>query len=201
MKYAGQSKHCQTCPRCQKSPDTHSLAPIMSSPATDRAAKAFLDALHKHAGRGMDLRLETAKTEFMVGALVATVDSRVVKLVAHSGSHSLVESKFTRSGEFDMVKVFPTALDDELCYDVNGTRFRPSKPRTQCAASKLLNALFDPKGPHAGTVKKIEMSEIFYRDFRHNGKKNTVWSTNDTVPSCDKCATFLPELLCDLPNA
>ena len=86
MKYAGQTKHCQTCSRCQKSPDTHSVAPIPSTPATDRAAKGFLAALYNHAGRGMDLRLEADKTEFMVGALIAKVDSRVVKLAAHSGT-------------------------------------------------------------------------------------------------------------------
>lgn len=210
----------QTCPRCHRSTDTHRIQRIVSGEDSEGLLTRFqrtLDEVSKKSLQYDNLResyLKYAKRQggtvyatSMMGTAVATIGTQQKMYATLSGpGPSIILPWITRNLlPKDLVIVdVDTALTRGKLYDIGGNQFTPvSTPQGRgkdygignCAAPKVLNQIFMDAKNAGRRVEKIELSEMFWRDFAAD-EYNREWRTGSIVPSCDTCKQVLPQMLC-----
>ncbi|MDY0907514.1 hypothetical protein [Pedobacter sp. CFBP9032] len=198
------------CPHCNKNIDTHAIPIISSDTATEQLAKKLqekLDGVYVTAlSKGYVLPVGAT----MVGAAIATIGSKVVKVAALSGANANLILSFIQGGLGNDVKLvgdnvapanFKTLLLDSLSTPIAAITTGmaaipdPKYPVGSCAGQKIIQYLVSQSNPTTARIKKINMAEIFWKS---GGK--SAWSTGQLVESCNTCNRVLPMLLCNYNN-
>ncbi|MEY9211825.1 hypothetical protein NI17_008560 [Thermobifida halotolerans] len=225
QKYGGTNDVLSTCPRCERSPDTHEVRWIPSDGGSQRLLESFVrtlddlsrETMESHNLREAYLALATSRTQAgeekvysrsMMGTAVATIGTRVRKYATLSGPGPGIFLRWINHSRLpkDLTVVDTNnALDARgKIIDIRGRYFAPvhtpqrrdkDYPAGSCAAQKLLDQIFTEASAAGEKVGRIDLSEMFWRDFG-TGERGTKWSTIDVVPSCDTCKQILPQMLC-----
>lgn len=215
MNYGGTGS--KNCFHCGKSGSTHAIPHISSDDATIKLARGLQALLDGAYANGVSRGYVLPVGSVMVGAVIATVGSAVVKAVALSGANANAMLNILKTGALGKdVAYVGDVVAPESCISllklplrkkalliqsaVSGTPLagaptiaEPKYHVGSCAGPKLLNYVLQKTNPSAGKrISRIAMAEIFWKS---GGKSK--WSTGTVVESCQTCAHLLPMMLCN----
>ncbi|MGA7926592.1 MAG: hypothetical protein WCA20_11375 [Candidatus Sulfotelmatobacter sp.] len=213
MRYGGSdSLTLGKCPRCSESIDKHAIPFIESTPESLILCNHLLNALENVSKRGLELG-KAKSTVTMAGSLITTVGSDKRKYVTASGPGVGTLQKIKKVLGKDVILVtdgnVSTATNTKIT-DIFGVEFTPvalagnntirkpcgdSYPLGDCAAQKLLVTVFRYAKSIKQKVRKLEMTEIYWKDVQQTAH-NRKWSTQVAAQSCDTCKRVLPQMLC-----
>jgi hypothetical protein len=190
------------CSSCNQKIDKHKIPLIQSDDATEKLAQKVQQNLNAVYAQALTMGYEIGAPT-MVGAAIATVGSKVVKVVALSGANAgaVLGRMPSNLGQDvvivgDNVTAFRTVTGAAIQPNVAPIPGGFNYPLGACAAQKVLMEIIRQANPQGGSSLKISnlrLAEIFWKT---NGTKSN-WSSGEVVPSCDTCKRVVPMLLCD----
>jgi hypothetical protein len=190
------------CLKCCEVIDKHKIPLIQSDDATEKLARKVQQNLDGIYAEALTMGYEVGAPT-MVGAAIATVGSKVVKVVALSGANAgtVLGRMPSNLGQdvvivSDNVTTFKTVTGASIQPNVAPIPGGFNYPLGACAAQKVLMELIRQANPQGGgslKISNLHMAEIFWKT---NGRKSD-WSSGDVVPSCDTCKRVVPMILCD----